>query len=142
MRILFVDPFESTLFSFRKELLDTLIENKFDILSKFLDLSKYNDIILLTEDNFMDEKYARYDFQKIYQSYTRKINAVTYDNQIKAMIRDNILKLMKKKNITNYRVYKELNANAGNINDFLKNNKVNKVSLETAKRIYSFCLSY
>ena len=123
-------------------ILHCLLNNKMNILFKYLDAEERTKLDILTKDNYLDNRFSNYSFIKIYQSYQRKKNTVTYDNEIKSMIREKILTIMKEKKITNYRVYKDLNANPGNVNDYLKNNNVNKVSLAMAKRIYNYCLSY
>ena len=44
--------------------------------------------------------------------------------------------------VTNYRIYKELNLNPGNVNAFLKNEDISKVSLDTARKILTFVNEY
>lgn len=44
--------------------------------------------------------------------------------------------------VTNYRIYKELNLNPGNVNAFLKNEDTSKVSVDTARKILSFVNEY
>ena len=64
------------------------------------------------------------------------------ENITKSLARDNILKTMKEKGITNYRIYTDLKANPGNVNDYLKNNTTKKVSLKLVKMIHNYCLAY
>ena len=133
--------------NYNKRIVDALIlycalNNKIEILKKYIDLKEFHSLENINKDNYLNNQFSNYSFIKIYQSYLRKKNTVTYDNEIKSMIREKILTIMKEKKITNYRVYKDLNANPGNINDYLKNNNVSKVSLAMAKRIYNYCLSY
>ena len=49
------------------------------------------------------------------------------------MIRQRILSMQKEKGVSNYRIYKTLGLNPGNINDWLKNGAGEKVSLTTAR---------
>ena len=49
---------------------------------------------------------------------------------------------MEEKGITKYKIYNLLNLNPGNVNDYLTNGNIKKVSLSTSKKIYQFCLSY
>lgn len=44
--------------------------------------------------------------------------------------------------VTNYRIYKELNLNPGNVNAFLKNEDTSKVSVDTARKILAFVNNY
>ena len=95
----------------------------------------------LTKDNYLSDKFSNYSFGKIYQSYLRKTKTNEYDDETKALIRINILNSMKEKGISNYRIYTDLKANPGNVNDYLKNGNVKKVSLKLVKDIYRYCQS-
>lgn len=119
-----------------------VLNKKTDIFFKYFSDEKYDIFKSLTKDNFLDKRYSDYSFQKIYQSYLRKVNISQYDNEIKTKIRKNIIDMMKEKKITNYRIYKDLELNPGNVNDFLTNNNSKKVSLSLVKRIYNYCLLF
>lgn len=121
-------------------LLYCLLENKMDIYYKYFDRNQELDS--LTKDNYLDDKYADYSFQKIHQSYLRRLNVDEYDLQTKTLIRDNILKMMIDKNISKYRVYTDLSLNPGNINDYLTNGNSKKVSLDLVKKIFNCCSNY
>lgn len=73
-------------------LLCCLLENKLNIYYKYFEQNQ--NLVLLTKENFLDEAYSNYSFQKIYQSYLRRINTYEYDLQTKSLIRDNIIKMM------------------------------------------------
>jgi len=73
-------------------LLYCLLENKLNIYYKYFEQNQ--NLVLLTKENFLDEAYSNYSFQKIYQSYLRRINTYEYDLQTKSLIRDNIIKMM------------------------------------------------
>ena len=49
-----------------------------------------------------------------------------------------IVELQEEKGITNYRIYKSLNLNPGNVNAFLKNGDVSKMGLNTVRKILEF----
>ena len=49
-----------------------------------------------------------------------------------------IVEMKKEKGITNYRIYKALNLNPGNVNSFLKNGDTGKVGLNTARRMLKY----
>ena len=119
-----------------------VLNNKKNVLLKYIDLEKNPELKNLNKDNYLDDMFSNYSFSKIHDSYLKKSNEVEYDNQIKSMIRKNILTMMKEKGITNYRIYKDLNANAGNINDYLKNNNTKKVSLKMVNKIFNYCLFF
>ena len=60
------------------------------------------------------------------------------DNETKRLMRKRIILLQKEKHITNYRIYTDLKLNPGNINSFLKHGDVEKISLESARRIWKY----
>lgn len=121
-------------------LLYCLLENKLNIYYKYFEQNQ--NLVLLTKENFLDEAYSNYSFQKIYQSYLRRINTYEYDLQTKSLIRDNIIKMMDNKKISKYRIYTDLSLNPGNINDYLTNGNSKKVSLDLVKKIFNYCSNY
>ena len=123
-------------------ILHCVLNNKTNVLFKYLDINKYPLVLALTKNNYLDKDFNIFEFNKIHQSYLRKANSINYDNETKSLIRNNILKMMEEKKITNYRLYKDLKANPGNINDYLKNNNSKKVSLKLVKKMYNYCLAY
>ena len=117
-------------------------DNRKNILNRFTN-NKYKEVMSnLNENNFLSDDYEEYEFRKIWNSYQNKIKIVEYDNYIKENARLTILKSMKEKGITNYRVYKDLNLNPGNINDYLTNNNLKKVSVATVKAIANYVYTY
>lgn len=118
------------------------LNNKIKILVKYINIGDEEKEELLSGANILEKQYRKYDFEKIYLSYQRYTMTKEYDNKIKATILANTLTLINEKKITKYKVYKTLRLNPGNINDYLTNGNVDKVSLSTSKRIYQFCLSY
>lgn len=97
------------------------------------ELSGYEDI----EFALMNELLP-YKFQRIYDSYIVKKNRKKHENQIKLLIFKKIKQAQKEKNISNYRIYTDLKLNIGNINDFLTNGNINKLSLDTARKILTY----
>ena len=118
-----------------------LFKDRMEVLFKYIDINTKSSIINLSKENFLNDKFVNYSFQKIYKSYERKTKVNEFDNETKNLARSSILKLMKEKGITNYRVYKDLKANPGNVNDYLKNGNMKKVSLKLVKDIYNYCQS-
>ena len=53
-----------------------------------------------------------------------------------------IVEVQSEKGITNYRIYKALNLNPGNVNAFLKCGDVSKVGVNTARKILGFVNQY
>lgn len=119
-----------------------LLSGKERVLVKYLKLDNDEKAAILSKTNVIKNQFEKFDFEKIYLSYDRYMNKKHYEDEIKASIRENTLKVMEEKKITKYKIYKRLNLNAGNINDYLTNGSVEKVSLSTSKKIYQFCLSY
>ena len=97
----------------------------------------------VNKDNFITGDFynGKYDFKKIWDSYQNKLNYQNNDNQFKKALRKEIVTMMSDKNISKYRIYTDLKLNHGNINAYLKNDDVSKVSSETAKRIYRYLLA-
>ena len=58
------------------------------------------------------------------------------------MMYKRISEVKQAKCVTNYRIYKELNLNPGNVNAFLKNEDTSKVSVDTARKILAFVNNY
>ena len=118
------------------------LSNTQKILNQFTN-NKYEDVLKrLNEYNFLSDEFSDFEFKKIYTSYQHKINVTEYSDITKEKAHDNIVRMMNEKGISNYRVYKDLNLNPGNINDYLTNKNVKKVSLQTVKQIYNYVSSY
>lgn len=115
---------------------------KFEILLKYLndtDTEEYTFIIMLLENNQIDG--LPNDFVKVFNSYRRKVGMKDNDDSIKMLMLDKIIKLKEQKNVTNYRIYTDLNINAGNFNDFVKNRKLNRLSLDKSREVYNYLQS-
>lgn len=113
--------------------------SKSDILLKYLndtDREEYTFVITLLKKNQTDGLPA--DFVKVLNSYKRKVCMKDNDDNIKRLMLDKIIMLKEQKKVTNYRIYKDLNINAGNFNDFIKNRKLNRLSLDKSREVYSY----
>ena len=64
------------------------------------------------------------------------------EDGIKALMHTKIVERQSQKGITNYRVYKALNLNPGNLNAYLKNCDTSKVSLDTVRNVLAFVNAY
>lgn len=118
-----------------------VFNNKTKILDKYT--NKYSHLYSkIKNSNNNYESFKDYSFAKIYDSFLHESNRIVYDNDTKSKMRKNILDLKKTKKVSNYRIYTDLKLNPGNINAFIKNNNVSKVSLNTAEKIVSYLYSY
>ena len=91
----------------------------------------------LLEDGTLPEEY-----RKVWNSFKVRKNQPETEDALKAAMRNKILHLQKTKNCSNYRLYKDLNLNPGNINSWLKNGDGSKVSYHTAERIITYVMQY
>lgn len=96
----------------------------------------------INKDNYLSDSFNDYEFKKIHSSYLSRVKAFEYDDETKRKARNTIMEIAKKKNITNYRIYKDLKLNPGNVNDFFKNDNPKKLSLNTVKSIYKYVMNY
>ncbi len=78
------------------------------------------------------------EYATIYENYLNRKNTKANEDKIKALMQKRIVELQEKKVITNYRIYKSLNLNPGNVNAFLKNGDVSKMGLNTVRKILEF----
>ena len=118
------------------------LANKKHLYNKYTNNKNAEVINKLNENNFLSDEFSDYEFKKIYTSYIHKTNVVEYDSITKRKVRDNIVDIMGEKGISNYRVYKDLKLNPGNINDYLKNNNVKKVSRDVVLKIFDYVYNY
>ncbi|MCQ2795237.1 MAG: hypothetical protein MJ214_03430 [Bacilli bacterium] len=118
-----------------------VFNNKTNLLNKHTDkyINLYNKI---KDANYHFEGFKDFDFVKIYDSFLHESNRINYDNDTKLKMRDNILNIKKDKKISNYRIYTDLKLNPGNVNSFIKNKDVSKISLDTTKRIVNYLYNY
>lgn len=109
--------------------------SKFDVFASLADQYNETDMDALFENNSAELPDA---FRKTWRSYQSIKNRTVSDNQTKDFMRRKIVRLQESKRITNYRIYKSLELNPGNVNAWLKTGASEKVSLETARRILQF----
>jgi hypothetical protein len=77
-------------------------------------------------------------YRKVYRSYLSVRDRKEHDKHTKSLLYQRIKKIQVKKQVSNYRVYKDLQLNPGNVNAFLKHGDVSKVSLTTARRMLEY----
>ena len=78
------------------------------------------------------------EYKTIYENYLNQKNKKQNEDKVKALMQKRIVEAQKEKGITNYRIYKALNLNPGNVNAFLKNGDTGKVGLDTARRMLKY----
>ena len=100
-----------------------------------LHLLEKSNVEELLESGNLPEEYL-----KVWNSFKAKRDQPKNDNALKDAMREKTLQLLKEKDCSNYRVYKDLNLNPGNINSWLKNGDSTKVSYHTAKQVMDYVL--
>ena len=107
----------------------------------------YSSVLSQYNDNQMHQALRDNDpvlpaeYRKVWKSYLAQRNRKETDAQTKELIRRRILSVQEENGISNYRIYKTLGMNPGNINDWLKNGAGEKVSLSTARKALEFVQS-
>lgn len=82
------------------------------------------------------------EYTTVYNNFLYQRNHKEQEGRLKIMMCRRISEVKQAKCVTNYRIYKELNLNPGNVNAFLKNEDTSKVSLDTARKILAFVNDY
>lgn len=81
-------------------------------------------------------------YRTVYDNFLYQRNYKEQEDRLKMMMYRKISEVKQAKCVTNYRIYKELNLNPGNVNAFLKNEDTSKVSVDTARKILAFVNNY
>lgn len=81
-------------------------------------------------------------YQKVWNSFKVRRDRSKNENDLKAAMRMKVIQLQEAKKCSNYRLYKDLRLNPGNINCWLKNGDGSKVSYQTAERIIAYMMQY
>lgn len=98
----------------------------------------------ITDNNvekYVSEKELS-EYKTIYDNYLYRLNKHNNETKIKNLMYKKICEVKQQKCITNYRIYKELNLNAGNVNSFLKYGNTDKLSVETVRKVLAFINEY
>lgn len=101
--------------------------------SALKELQTYIDIEYALQKKMLPAAY-----QKVYNSYLVKTNRIKNEEYTKSLMLPRIKEMQQQKHITNYRIYTDLHLNPGNVNDFLTNGNVSKLSLKTAEMIFEY----
>jgi hypothetical protein len=77
-------------------------------------------------------------YQKVYGTYRYYRDRVKSNREYSSRARQEILRAMSERGLSKYRIYKDLQLNPGNINNYLKNGDVRSVSRATVDRILDY----
>ena len=93
-------------------------------------------------ENLKTKVEALDPFDELRQLYVSYKNLVVNRNLVlKKLYHEKITRLQREKKISTYRIYKDVNLNHGNTNDFLKNKVFNKLSIKNVKAIMDYVVS-
>ncbi len=109
---------------------------KNQLTKKFTYLSEFCERLSGKSLNDFDDSLSEY--KTIYENYLNRKNSKQNDNKLKKLMQKRIVELKTEKGISNYRIYKTLNLNPGNVNAFLKNADVSKVGLNTVRKMLAY----
>lgn len=103
-------------------------------------LQKYDYASMLSSLRELDPALPQ-EYLKIWSSYLSVIGKNDRDLRVKALLREKIMQAKQAKNVSTYRICQDLGLNNSNINCWLKNSSDDKVSLNTARRVYNYLQS-
>ena len=96
-----------------------------------------------SQDNLSKKVESLDTFDELKQLYTSYTNLVVNKNHLlKRMYHKRIVNLQKEKRISNYRIYSDLKLNHGNTNEYLRNEKHEKLSLNNIRRMMDYVVSF
>ena len=93
---------------------------------------------LLISDLKNEDSNIPIEYKKVYKTYLTLRDRSLNDMHTKELMLKKIIRLQVKKEVSTYRLYTDLNLNPGNLNDFVKNNRLDKISLKNSKRILNY----
>lgn len=85
---------------------------------------------------------AEDSYRKIWLSYVSVRDRQQADDHTKMLMHKKVRELQEQKHISNYRIYRDLNLNPGNINAWLTHKDSSKVSLSTARKTLNYLRQY
>ena len=103
-------------------------------------LEKYNYDAMLSALRDQDPSLPQ-EYQKVWASYLSVSRKGERDQRVKGLLREKILQTQQEKRISTYRICRDLGLNNPNVNCWLKNGRDEKVSLDTARRIFDYLQS-
>jgi len=125
---------------FNQDVTDKLLQKKDKLQKLYGKYEEYNSKYDCVNLNNLEEKVESLEsFDELNQLYTSYKNLVVNKNIVqKDLYHKIIMRTKNEKRISNYRIYTDLNLNQGNTNDYLKNKKFDKLSLNNIKKIMEY----
>ncbi len=77
-------------------------------------------------------------YQKVFNTYVAQKNRINTDREYCLSARNTIRNLQQELHVTNYRLYKDLELNPGNVNNYLRNGTVAHISRATVQKILNY----
>ncbi len=102
-----------------------------------LEILDRSGVEMMLEQGDLPEEYL-----KVWNSFKVRRDRPQNNEVLKAAMREKIIQLQKDKNCSNYRLYKDLRLNPGNVNSWLKHGDGSKVSYQTAQQIITYVMQY
>ena len=106
--------------------------------AEYSDLLKYFDKTYMLAALKEQNSKLPSGYLKVWKSYVSEKNRMATDNQTKLLMRNKIARLQNEKQVTNYRLYKDLGLNPGNLNAYLKHGDSSKLSLDTSRKVLNY----
>ncbi len=103
-------------------------------------LQKYDYASMLSSLREQDPTLPQ-EYRKVWSSYLSVSGKGDRDRRVKALLREKIKQAKQKKGVSTYRICQDIGLNNSNINSWLKNGCDDKVSLDTARRVYDYLQS-
>ena len=131
-------------------LLYAVMNEKSNLLKSHLNSAGYQGELLALLDSLdrpdieerLEEGAFPTEYQKVWNSFKVRHDRSKSEDDLKAAMRNKIIQLQEAKKCSNYRLYKDLSLNPGNINCWLKNGDGSKVSYQTAQRVIAYMMQY
>ena len=103
-------------------------------------LQKYDYASMLSSLREQDPTLPQ-EYRKVWSSYLSVSGKGDRDRRVKALLREKIMQAKQEKGVSTYRICQDIGLNNSNINSWLKNGSDDKVSLDTARRVYDYLQS-
>ena len=123
-------------FTYKRETIRRLFRKNYNLMNDynqhFLQFINSNTLLQAFEQN---DNLLSISYQKVYKSYLSNKNRFNNDNHTKLLMKKKITMLQNEKKITDYRLYTDLHINPGNFNAFMKHECLDKLSLESTRKV-------
>lgn len=106
---------------------------------KMVSLYTADQMTQLLEEN---ASFLPHEYHKVWRSFQSQKNRGQSDDHTKKLMRLKVKRLQEQCGVSNYRIYTDLKLNPGNVNAWLKHGIADKVSLDTARRMFRYVEGY